>query len=64
MPVSGLIGIYMVVIGIRLLSLRKKVRRYLGIIGERYGRCRRNCTTERRRRWETRRKRRGGGGII
>ena len=30
----------------------------------RYGRCGRNCVTERRRHWKTRRKRRDGGGII
>ena len=47
-----------------LVSRRKKVRRYLGNIEERYGRCERNCVTERRRRWKTRRKRRDGGGII
>ena len=46
------------------LSRRKKVRRYLGNIEERYGRCGRNCVTEKRRRWKTRRKRRDGGGII
>jgi len=46
------------------LSRRKKVRRYLGIIEERYGRCGRNGVTERRRRWKMRRKRRDGGGII
>ena len=42
-------------------------RRYEGTsenIEERYGRCGRNCVTERRRRWKTRRKRRDGGGII
>jgi len=47
-----------------ILSRRNKVRRYLGIIEERYGRCGRNCITERRRRWKMRRKRRDGGGII
>jgi len=47
-----------------ILSRRKKVRRYLGIMEERYGRCGRNCVTEKRRRWKTRRKRRDGGGII
>jgi len=47
-----------------ILSRRKKVRRYLGIIVERYGTCERNCVTERRRRWKTRRKRRDGGSII
>jgi len=47
-----------------LLSRRKKVRRYLGNIEKRYGRCGRNCVTERWRRWKTRRKRRDGGGII
>jgi len=47
-----------------ILLRRKKVRRYLGIIEERYGRCGRNCITERRRRRKTRRKRRDGGGII
>jgi len=46
------------------LSRRKKVRRYLGNIEERYGRCRRNCVTERRRRWKTRKERWDGGGII
>jgi len=47
-----------------ILSRCKKVRRYLGIIEERYGRCGRNGVTERPRRWKTRRKRRDGGGII
>jgi len=47
-----------------LLSRRKKVQRYLGNITERYGRCGRNCVTERRRHGKTRRKRRDGGGII
>jgi len=47
-----------------ILSPRKKVRRYLGIV-ERYSWwCRRNCVTERRRRWKTRRERRDGSGII
>ena len=48
----------------QVVSRRKKVRRYLGNIEERYGRCGRNCVTERRRRWKTRRKQRDGGGII
>jgi len=47
-----------------ILSRRKKVRRYLGIIEETYGRCGRNCITETRRHSKTRRKRRDGGGII
>ena len=46
------------------LARCRKVRRYLGIIVERYRRRGRNCVTERRRRWKTRRKRRDGGGII
>ena len=49
---------------VQLVSRRKKVRRYFGNMEERYGRCARNCVTERRRRWKTRRKRRDGGGII
>ena len=47
-----------------ILSRRRKVRRYLGKIGERHWWCGRNGVTERRRRWKTRRKRRDGGGII
>jgi hypothetical protein len=47
-----------------LVSRRRKVRKYLGIMEEDSWWCRRNCATERRRRWKTRRKRREGGGII
>jgi len=46
------------------VSRRMKVRRYLGIIEERYGKCGRSGITERRRLWKTRRKWRDGGGII
>jgi hypothetical protein len=47
-----------------ILSRRRKVRRYSGIMEGDSGWCRRNCVTEERRRWKTRRKRREGGGII
>jgi len=47
-----------------ILSRRKNVRSDLGIIEERYGRCGRNCVTERQRRWKRRKKWRDGGSII
>jgi hypothetical protein len=46
-----------------ILSQHWEIRRYLGIMIERWKGCRRNCVTERRRRELRWRRQRDGGGI-